>query len=120
MDERPLDPKRLYLLKHTTRLVTADISGALELNEIGQATVSTSRPLIFDSYRENRATGSFIVIDPATNFTAGAGMILGADCLEAAPGPAGAAERLARLARSAGSDAEAVEALRVALEELLN
>ena len=120
MDERPLDPKRLYLLKHTTRLVTADISRALELNEIGKATVSTSRPLIFDSYRENRSTGSFIVIDPATNFTAGAGMIRGADSLEAAPGPEGAAERLARLARSAGSEAEAVEALRAALEELLN
>ena len=82
--------------------------------------MSTSRPLIFDSYRENRSTGSFIVIDPATNFTAGAGMIRGADSLEAAPGPEGAAERLARLARSAGSEAEAVEALRAALEELLN
>ena len=78
MDERPLDPARVYLLKHTTRTVTAEVDRGLVLNQIGTVTVTTSRPLVFDRYRDNRATGSFILIDPATNFTAGAGMIIDA------------------------------------------
>ena len=45
------------------------------MNQIGTVTVTTARPLIFDRYADNRGTGSFILIDPATNFTAGAGMI---------------------------------------------
>ena len=48
------------------------------LNQIGTVTVSTARPLVFDRYEINRGTGSFIVIDPATHFTAGAGMIVNA------------------------------------------
>ena len=79
MDERPLDPTRVYLLKHAhahgdRRSSTA----ALALNEIGPVTVTAARPLVFDPYADNRTTGSFIVIDPATNFTAGAGMIVAA------------------------------------------
>ena len=69
-------PARVYLLKHTTRTVTAEVSHALVLNQIGTVTVSTARPLVFDRYEDNRATGSFILIDPATQFTAGAGMIV--------------------------------------------
>jgi sulfate adenylyltransferase large subunit len=122
MDERPLDPARVYLLKHTTRTITAEIDHGLVLNQIGSVTVSTARPIIFDRYAENRGTGSFILIDPATNFTAGAGMI--ADVARAATtgtiARPSAAEKLARLARGAGSDAEAVEAIRKALDELLN
>ena len=122
MDERPLDPARVYLLKHTTRTVTAEISHALLMNQIATVTVSTARPLVFDRYETNRATGSFILVDPATQFTAGAGMITNAvrdgDAVAAAA-PISAAERLALLARRAGSDAEAVEAIRKALEELL-
>jgi sulfate adenylyltransferase large subunit len=120
MDERPLDTGRMYVLKHTTRIVNAEVDRPLSLNEIGAASVSTSRPLIFDRYRDNRATGSFILIDPATNFTAGAGMIGSAHRDHAPAGREGAAERLARLARAASTDAEAVEALRAALDELLN
>ena len=120
MDERPLDPNRMYVIKHTTRIVNAEIDRALALNEIGSASVSTSRPLIFDRYRDNRASGSFIIIDPATNFTAGAGMIGWAQRDTIASGREGAAERLARIARAASTDAEAVEALRKALDELLN
>jgi sulfate adenylyltransferase large subunit len=119
MDERPLDPSRVYLLKHTTRVVTAEVDHVLLLNQIGTVTVTTARPIIFDRYSENRGTGSFILIDPASNFTAGAGMIVdsvGRHHERAAPS---AAERLARLARTAGSDADAVEAVRKALEELL-
>ena len=47
----------------------------LVLNEIGQVTLRTSEPLIFDEYSVNRVTGSFILIDEATNETVGAGMI---------------------------------------------
>src|SRR5258708_39190608 len=75
MDERPADPGRVYLIKQSTRTVTAEIHHGLVLNQIGTVNISTARPLVFDRYTENRATGSFIIIDPATHFTAGAGMI---------------------------------------------
>jgi sulfate adenylyltransferase large subunit len=121
MDERPLDPGRVYLIKQSTRTVTAEIHHGLVMNQIGTVNVSTARPLVFDRYAENRATGSFIIIDPATHFTAGAGMITTplhhASAIVNAP--ISAAERLAKLARRAGSDAEAVEAIRTALEDLL-
>jgi sulfate adenylyltransferase subunit 1 (EFTu-like GTPase family) len=121
MDERPLDPGRVYLLKHGTRTVTAEINHALVLNQIGNVQVSTARPIVFDRYADNRATGSFILIDPATQFTCGAGMIT--DSRRAAAESHGApltfAERLAHMARRASSDEEAAEAVRKALEEML-
>jgi sulfate adenylyltransferase large subunit len=122
MDERPLDPARVYLLKHASKTVTAEVSHGLVLNQIGNVVVSTARPLVFDRYELNRGTGSFIIIDPATHFTAGAGMITNSVREGAAPpaaAPVSAAERIARLARHAGSDAEAIEAVRKALEEML-
>jgi sulfate adenylyltransferase large subunit len=122
MDERPLDPGRVYLLKHNTRVATAEVDRGLALNEIGTLTVTASQPLVFDPYTDNRTTGSFVLIDPVTNFTAGAGMILrhlrslGEDDVA---GVATAAERLAREARAAATDADAVAAVRRLLEELL-
>jgi sulfate adenylyltransferase large subunit len=120
MDERPLDPSRLYLLKHTTRTVTVEANRPLAMNQIETATLSTSRPLVFDRYRDIRATGSFILIDPSTNFTAGAGMIIDAvgddHVIGAKPN---AAERLVSIARSAGTHDEAVAAVERALEDLL-
>jgi bifunctional enzyme CysN/CysC len=50
---------------------------SLKLNEIGRVTLRTTQPLFFDEYRRNRETGSFILIDEASNNTIGAGMILG-------------------------------------------
>ena len=47
----------------------------LGLNDIGRVRLRTSKPLAFDSYERNRATGSFILIDETTNDTVGAGMI---------------------------------------------
>jgi len=122
MDERPLDPGRVYLLKQATRTVTAEIHHGLVLNQIGTVNVTTARPVVYDRYVENRATGSFIIIDPATHFTAGAGMISNAlhHAVKPTNAPISAAERVALLARHAGSDAEAVEAVRKALEELLS
>ena len=92
MSETPLDPKRTYRIKHTTREAHAEVAEiryrfdvntlhrapaeSLGLNEIGRVRIQTSRPLAFDPYRRNRATGSFILIDPVTNGTVAAGMIL--------------------------------------------
>jgi len=120
MDERPLDPHRVYLLKQGTRIVSAEVNHGLVLNQIGAVTITASRPLVFDRYTDNRSTGSFILIDPATNFTAGAGMITTPvhehSTSSARPS---AAERLAKLARAAATDADAVEAVRLALEDIL-
>jgi bifunctional enzyme CysN/CysC len=52
-------------------------AGALTLNEIGRVSLRTTVPLFFDEYRRNRATGSFILVDEATNNTVGAGIIIG-------------------------------------------
>ena len=121
MDERPLDPARVYLLKHTTRTVKAQVDRGLVLNQIGSLVVSTARPIFFDRYADNRATGSFILIDPTSNFTAGAGMISAAigEEVVVAPQRPTVAERIARAARAAATEAEAVTAVRQALEELL-
>ncbi len=93
LGEKSLVPNGKYTVKHTTREVRAivkavhyklDISTLDEktedkmvnLNEIARLTLRTTQPLFFDSYRRNRATGSLILIDEATNVTVGAGMIL--------------------------------------------
>jgi sulfate adenylyltransferase subunit 1 len=121
MDERPLDPGRVYLMKHTTKTVTAEVDHGLVLNQIGPVTVSTTRPIVFDRYAENRGTGSFILIDRSTNFTSGAGMITDA-IRERSPivTKPSAAERLARIARRAATEIEAIEGVKRALEDLLS
>jgi bifunctional enzyme CysN/CysC len=94
MVDQPLVAGGRYSVKHTTRTVRAivrelryrldvttlhrdEAATGLSLNEIGRVTLRTTAPLMFDEYRRNRLTGSFIVIDEATNATVGAGMILG-------------------------------------------
>jgi bifunctional enzyme CysN/CysC len=93
MNEEPMDPDGTYIVQHTTRQVRALISElnyridvnslhredaeALHLNEIGRITLTTTQPLFYDPYKLNRATGSFILIDPHTNNTVAAGMIRG-------------------------------------------
>jgi sulfate adenylyltransferase large subunit len=92
MDEQPLRPGARYVLKHTSRRATAIVDEIedvvdvhtlersappeqLELNDIGRVHLRTSAPLVFDPYTSNRRTGSFILIDEASNRTVGAGMI---------------------------------------------
>jgi sulfate adenylyltransferase subunit 1 len=91
MTAKPLRAGSTWRLKHGTRTVRARVveirsridverlehrdTDALDLNSIGEVVLETSRPLLADLYRENRATGCFILIDPADNATAGAGMI---------------------------------------------
>jgi sulfate adenylyltransferase large subunit len=93
MDQAPLDRTRKYLVKHTTRTTKAvfrsvqsrvDVNtaqetpaGTLGLNDIGRVRFTTQTPLAFDSYRDNRVTGGFILIDELTNHTVAAGMITG-------------------------------------------
>jgi bifunctional enzyme CysN/CysC len=54
-----------------------EAADALSLNEIGRVTLHAQQPLMFDAYRRNRDTGSFILVDETTNQTVGAGMITG-------------------------------------------
>ncbi len=93
MDETPMQPGKQYLFKQATRKTTGSISDirfktdvntleqhdaeVLALNEIGLCELTLSRRIAFDSYKENRKTGSFIIIDRLTNITVGAGMIVG-------------------------------------------
>ncbi|HEV2964393.1 MAG TPA: sulfate adenylyltransferase subunit CysN [Candidatus Angelobacter sp.] len=91
-NELPLRLEKSYLLKHTARTVRAEVKAlrnrlnintfdpepadTLLLNEIGVVEIETSSPLYFDAYQENPITGSLLLIDPATNATVAAGMIL--------------------------------------------
>jgi sulfate adenylyltransferase subunit 1 len=92
LSEQPLDPHRRYLIRHTTREVTARLAtidyrldiatlaqvpaAILGMNDIARVSFRLARPLCFDRYADNRATGAFIVIDASTNDTVGAGMIV--------------------------------------------
>ena len=84
-----------YQLKHTTRWISAEVEDlryrldvdtlhrdldveTLEVNDIGRVTIHATSPIFFDEYRMNRTTGSFILVDPATDLTVAAGMITGA------------------------------------------
>ncbi|NWG71338.1 MAG: sulfate adenylyltransferase subunit CysN [Parvularculaceae bacterium] len=91
MNEEEMIPGRQYYLKTATKTVSATITDlkhrvnvntlerqagkTLALNEIGLCNLSTSAPIVFDPYKENRGTGAFILIDRRTNTTVGAGMI---------------------------------------------
>jgi len=91
-DKTSLKAGVMVRIKHTTHTVRALILGVefkvdvnnlsgqhvgdeLVMNEIGQVSMKTTEPLIFDEYLDNRATGSFILIDVSSNETVGAGMI---------------------------------------------
>jgi sulfate adenylyltransferase subunit 1 len=92
LDQEPLAPGLRYWLKHGTQTVRATIDSlhsrldletlapdpaarTLAFNDIGTVHVTTGRALVADRYAENRATGSFILIDEATNRTVASGMI---------------------------------------------
>ena len=93
LNEKKLNPNTSYILRHTTREIRAFIKGirykiditnlrrmenetSLSMNDIGRVQLRTTQPLIYDSYRRNRNTGSLILIDERTNETVGAGMII--------------------------------------------
>ncbi len=93
LNEKPMQLGGKYALKHTTkdaRCIIKEVNfkvnintlakiydnNKIGLNEIGQITIRTTQPLLYDSYRKNRITGSLILIDEGTNVTVCAGMII--------------------------------------------
>jgi sulfate adenylyltransferase subunit 1 (EFTu-like GTPase family) len=92
MADQPLVPRGRYIVRHTSREVKGLVdeivhkidmhtlepdpsADRLELNDIGTVKLRLSSPLVVDNYRRSRETGSFILIDEATNATVGAAMI---------------------------------------------
>ena len=98
MHDEPLQPGQIYLIKTATAVTPGRVTAVqyavdintleqkqlptLGLNEIGVARLELDRPISFDPYRQNRHTGSFIIIDRFTNATVAAGMVLSAAPLE--------------------------------------
>ncbi|MBK7356009.1 GTP-binding protein [Propionivibrio sp.] len=92
LSELPLDPRRKYLIRHTTRDSKAVLAGIafrmdintmahraaekLAMNDIARVSFKLAQPIFADSYANNRGTGAFIVIDESSNNTVGAGMII--------------------------------------------
>jgi len=93
MHPRPLVAGRKYLVKHGTQTVQAMVTtldgridihtyetiespAELAMNDIGTVRLRTAKPLVFDGYDSNRQTGAFILIEPGTNLTVAAGMLL--------------------------------------------
>ena len=90
-DAARLESHKPYLLKHGPQTVPARVTRVLyrnnietleheavhtlAMNDVGVVEIGLTRALYFDAYAENRATGNFILIDPATNATVAAGMI---------------------------------------------
>jgi bifunctional enzyme CysN/CysC len=106
MSERPLDRNRRYIVKHSSQTAMVGMidvryridveslhrderAETLALNDLGRVQVELSSPLVYDSYRRNRATGSLILIDAATNETVAAGVILDTEVEEEADSAAG-------------------------------
>ena len=93
LNQKPLQPNGKYAIKHTTRdarciikevkykvdintLHRVEDNKDIGMNDIGRIKIRTTQPLLFDSYKRNRATGSLVLIDEFTNETVGAGMII--------------------------------------------
>ncbi|MFC4605759.1 adenylyl-sulfate kinase [Rhodococcus kronopolitis] len=93
-EQSTLSANSRYSLLHTTRSTKAQVvrldyrldvnslhrdesAQSLSLNEIGRIQLKTQQPLLFDPYRRNRITGSFILVDESTGATVAAGMITG-------------------------------------------
>ena len=93
LSEKPMVLGGKYVIRHTTSELRGIIrevyykvninnlqenkdDRSVELNEIAKIKIKTSKPIFYDSYKDNHITGSIIVIDEATNNTVGAGMII--------------------------------------------
>jgi sulfate adenylyltransferase subunit 1 len=103
MHDEPLQPGQIYLVKTATAVIPGRVTAVqyavevnsleqkqvptLGLNEIGVVRLELDRPVSFDTYRQNRDTGSFILIDRFTNATVAAGMIISAAPLGPQNGP---------------------------------
>lgn len=93
MNSKALQIRGKYVLRHTTkeiRCLVKDVQYKVDintlhrmeddkniaLNDIGRVVLRTTEPVFYDAYKDNRQTGSLILVDPFTNETVGAGMIL--------------------------------------------
>ena len=101
MDEEAMDANKSFFIKQTTNTSRAHIDSIkykvdvntmehlsidngkltketlpLQLNQIARVVITTARELLFDPFNKNKATGSFILIDPITNNTSAVGMII--------------------------------------------
>lgn len=93
LNEKPLAMGTKYVVRHTTAETLGVIKSIdykvnmetlehlegdkqISMNDIARITIRTARPLVFDSYGNNRTTGSLVFIDQATNETIGAAMII--------------------------------------------
>lgn len=92
MDENNMNPSTQYYIKHAynntkvrldkiqykvnVNTLEREEATAFTLNEIGRVVMTSVKPLIFDPYKVNKETGSFILIDPVTNNTCAVGMII--------------------------------------------
>jgi sulfate adenylyltransferase subunit 1 len=91
--QKPMEARGKYLLRHTTKETKAIVQDlryqvdietlhkkegvpTLTMNDIGRVSLRTATPLFYDSYRRNRLTGSFVLVDPGTHETVAAGMIV--------------------------------------------
>jgi hypothetical protein len=116
MNDAELEIGRKYLLRHTTRTVSAAVvavryrvnintldkepANRLGLNDMGAVVIETQKPLFADPYRRNKATGSFILIDPISNATVAAGMITGREPVMGSPAPESTAGSRGRVSRA--------------------
>ena len=101
MDEEPMDMNKSFFIKQTTNLSRSHVTDIkykvdvntmdhlsidngkltketlpMQLNQIARVVMTTAKELFFDPYKKNKATGSFILIDPITNNTSAVGMII--------------------------------------------
>ncbi len=92
MDEKPMDIHTHFIIKHANNTTKARIDKIqykvdvntmdksniefFQLNEIGRVVFTSNKPLYFDSYKKNKSTGSFVLIDPVSNNTVAVGMII--------------------------------------------
>ena len=92
-DKNPINPRGKYAIRHTTqeaRCIVKEVRYKLDINslqrdkedtilnvnDIGRVVLRTTKPLFSDPYRQNRITGSIILIDEGTNNTVAAGMVI--------------------------------------------
>ena len=93
LNNSPAKSRAKYTIKHTSNdqkamikevVYKIDINSLdrnsddkeLQMNDISKVKIRTTKPLMIDSYRENRTTGSIILVDDATNETVAAGMVV--------------------------------------------
>jgi sulfate adenylyltransferase subunit 1 len=92
MNEKPMNLRQKFSLRHTTNHVKAMVTDILykvdvntlhredatqlKMNEIARIKIRSTKPVLWDSYSKNRNTGSIILIDEGTNETVAAGMII--------------------------------------------